>query len=117
MSCNNNCFHSRQRLDYLKILIACVNYLFSKEPVRIFNLGDGVIIRNPNAREQLARQFRIEPQQIFAENQCPICLQEIQHVNRAVLPCGHCGCFTCLHSAISFYNRCPICNRPFNNIH
>ncbi|CUA66815.1 hypothetical protein RSOLAG22IIIB_00263 [Rhizoctonia solani] len=41
---------------------------------------------------------------------CPICLEPAENVTSTL--CGHIFCGSCIHSALSVREACPVCNRP-----
>ena len=52
------------------------------------------------------------------ENNCAICLCEINHCNKGMLDCVHKFCFECIRNwrGRKEVQHCPICKHPFSNI-
>jgi len=48
-----------------------------------------------------------------AEDNCPICFQEIKETNFTVTPCGHKFCMTCITKEIFIKDKCPLCRSSF----
>ena len=50
--------------------------------------------------------------------QCPICFEELEKVTKAILPCGHFVCTTCIRKILqigdSSSNKCPLCRDPIS---
>jgi uncharacterized protein (UPF0297 family) len=44
-----------------------------------------------------------------SDNQCAICLEEIQQTNNCTTPCGHHFCLQCLFQSLQANTACPLC--------
>ena len=40
---------------------------------------------------------------------CTLCTQNIEETDRAILPCGHIYCLTCIIEQYKVKNKCPCC--------
>lgn len=49
---------------------------------------------------------------------CPICMENIEETNSAVTSCGHCFCLSCIIKAGRTNNDCPLCRQALtdNNV-